>query len=134
MNEQNGTLTHALVTGCPSTMGDDVPLNTTTLIRHAARTYADQEILYRNAAGGWDRYTYRDCYERVGRAAGGLRSLGVGPGDRVGVLDWNSRRYFELYYAIPGVGGRAPATEFTPLRGRADLHRQPQRGDPHLRG
>ena len=104
MNEQNGTLTHALVTGCPSTMGDDVPLNTTTLIRHAARTYADQEILYRNAAGGWDRYTYRDCYERVGRAAGGLRSLGVGPGDRVGVLDWNSRRYFELYYAIPGVG------------------------------
>ena len=89
MNEQNGTLTHALVTGCPSTMGDDVPLNTTTLIRHAARTYGDQEILYRNAAGGWDRYTYRDCYERVGRAANALRSLGVGPGDRVGVLDWN---------------------------------------------
>jgi fatty-acyl-CoA synthase len=104
MNEQNGTLTDALVTGCPSTMGDDVPLNTTTLIRHAARTYGDQEILYRNGAGGWDRYTYRDCYERVGRAANALRSLGVAPGDRVGVLDWNSRRYFELYYAIPGLG------------------------------
>jgi fatty-acyl-CoA synthase len=85
-------------------MGDDYPLNTTTLIRHAARTYGDQEILYRNAAGGWERYTYRDCYDRVGRAANALRSLGVGPGDRVGVLDWNTRRYFELYYAIPGLG------------------------------
>jgi fatty-acyl-CoA synthase len=85
-------------------MGDDVQLNTTTLIRHAARTYGDQQILYRDATGGWQRYTYRDCYERVGRAANALRSLGVSPGERVGVLDWNSRRYFELYYAIPGLG------------------------------
>jgi fatty-acyl-CoA synthase len=93
-----------IVTGCPSTMGDDYQLNTTTLIRHAARTHADQEIVYRTAGGAWDRYTYRDCYARTCRAANVLRSLGVGPGDRVGVLDWNSRRYFELYYAIPGLG------------------------------
>ena len=49
-----------IVTGCPSTMGDDYQLNTTTLIRHAARTHADQEIVYRTAGGAWDRYTYRD--------------------------------------------------------------------------
>ena len=29
-----------VVTGYPATMGDDVQLNTTTLIRHAARTHA----------------------------------------------------------------------------------------------
>ncbi len=97
-----GTL--EIVKGCPSTMGDDYQLNTTTLIRHAARTHADQEIVYRTPTGGWNRYTYGDCYLRTCRAANALRSLGIGPGDRVGVLDWNSRRYFELYYAIPGLG------------------------------
>jgi fatty-acyl-CoA synthase len=85
-------------------MGDDYQLNTTTLIRHAARTHGDQEIVYRTGNGGWSRYTYLDCYARTCQAANALRSLGVGAGDRVGVLDWNSRRYFELYYAIPGLG------------------------------
>ena len=92
------------VRGCPSTMGDMRQLNTTTLIRHAARTYPEQEIVYRTPSGGWERYTYADCYERVCRAAKALRALGVAPGNRVGVLDWNSRRHFELYWAIPGLG------------------------------
>ena len=40
-----------IVQGCPSTMGDDFQLNTTTLIRHAARTYGEQEIVYRTPDG-----------------------------------------------------------------------------------
>ncbi|MFU2703377.1 long-chain-fatty-acid--CoA ligase [Pseudomonas aeruginosa] len=92
------------VRGCPSTTGNERQLNTTTLIRHAARTHGDQEIVYRTPGGGWDRYTYADCYARVCRSANALRALGVEPGDRVGVLDWNSRRHFELYWSIPGLG------------------------------
>ena len=92
-----------IVSGYSSTMGDDVQLNTTTLIRHAARTHGDQEIVYRTGDGGWDRYSYAAAYEQVQRGANALRSLGVGPGTRVGVLDWNSRRHFELYWAIPGL-------------------------------
>ena len=92
-----------IVDGYPSTMGDDVQLNTTTLIRHAARTHGEQEIVYRTADGGWDRYTYADSYDRIQRGANALRALGVEPGDRVGVIDWNSRRHFELYWAIPGL-------------------------------
>lgn len=94
---------NAIVTGLPSTHGDDVQLNTTTLIRHAARTYPEQEIVYRTADGGWDRYTYADAYARIQQAANVLAGLGVGPGDVVGILDWNSKRHFELYWAIPGI-------------------------------
>ncbi|MAO80154.1 long-chain-fatty-acid--CoA ligase [Microbacterium sp. UBA837] len=92
-----------IVTGYPSTMGDDVQLNTTTLIRHAARTHPEREIVYRRPDGEWDRYTYAAAYERVVRGANALHGLGVQPGDRVGILDWNSRRHYELYWAIPGL-------------------------------
>ena len=94
----------SVVRGLPSTMGDGYQLNMSTLIRHAARTHGSQEIVHRTSTGHWERYTYRDCYERVSRAAGALRRLGVAPGDRVGVLAWNDRRHFELYWAIPGLG------------------------------
>lgn len=93
-----------IIKGLPSTHGDHYQLNTTTLIRHAARTYPEQEIVYRTADGGWDRYTYADCYRRVRQAANVLRGLSIGPADVVGVIDWNSKRHFELYWAIPALG------------------------------
>ncbi|QIX48235.1 long-chain-fatty-acid--CoA ligase [Rhodococcus sp. DMU1] len=96
-------MTEEIVKGLPSTHGDHYQLNTTTVIRHSARTYPEQEIVYRTADGGWDRYTYADAYTRIIRSANALRSLGVGPADVVGILDWNSKRHFELYWAIPGL-------------------------------
>lgn len=92
------------ITGAPSTMGDDHQLNTTTLIRHAARTYGEQPIVYRTGDDGWARYSYAEAYSRIQRGANLLTGLGVEPGDRVGILDWNSRRHFELYWSIPGTG------------------------------
>jgi fatty-acyl-CoA synthase len=96
-------MTYEIVKGLPSTHGDHYQLNTTTLIRHAARTHPEQEIVFRTADGGWDRYTYGEAYTRIRKAANVLRGLGVGPGDVVGILDWNSKRHFELYWAIPGL-------------------------------
>lgn len=93
----------AIVRGLPSTHGDHYQLNTTTLIRHAARTYPEQHIVYRSPDGGWDRYTYADAYARIQKAANVLRSLGAGPGDVVGILDWNSRR-------TSSCTGRSPAS------------------------
>lgn len=108
-----------IVTGHPSTQGDSSQLNTTTLIRHAARTYPEQEIVSRTIDGGWDRYTYGDCYARVQRQANVLVGLGVTPGDVVGVLDWNSKRFFELYWSVPGVG--AVLLQMNIRLGAADL-------------
>lgn len=93
-----------LLSGHPSTSGDDFQLNVTTLFRHTVRTYGEQEIVYRTADGGWDRYNFRECGKRVEAHATLLREIGVVPGDVVGVLDWNSKRHFELYWAIPATG------------------------------
>jgi fatty-acyl-CoA synthase len=60
----------------------------------------DQEIVYRDVL----RYDYRTLEQRIGRLANGLASLGVLPGDTVGVLDWDSHRYLECYFAVPGMG------------------------------
>ncbi|WP_269804414.1 AMP-binding protein [Pseudonocardia kujensis] len=95
-------MSRSRLVGRPSTTGDDHQLNTTTLIRHAARTFGDQSVVYRDR-GEWQSYAFAECYERVCRAAQALTRLGIGAGDTVGVLDWNSRRHFELYWAIPGI-------------------------------
>ena len=43
--------------------------------------------------------TYAQLKDRVARLAAGLQSLGVRPGDRVGMLALNSDRYLEFYLA-----------------------------------
>ena len=61
---------------------------------------ADQEIVYRDTK----RFTFRELRQRVGRLASGLASLGVAPGDTVGILDWDSNRFLEAYFAVPMMG------------------------------
>src|SRR5450432_1698891 len=60
----------------------------------------DQEIVYRDLK----RFTYRQLRERIGRLASGLARLGVCAGDTVGVLDWDSNRFLEAYFAVPMMG------------------------------
>jgi fatty-acyl-CoA synthase len=60
----------------------------------------DQEIVYRDLK----RFTYRDIRERIGRLASALQGIGVRPGDTVGVLDWDSNRFLEAFFAVPMMG------------------------------
>jgi fatty-acyl-CoA synthase len=60
----------------------------------------DQEIVYRDQL----RHTYADMYQRVLRLASALQRLGVQKGTKVGVIEWDSHRYLEMYFAIPGIG------------------------------
>ncbi len=60
----------------------------------------DQEIVYR----GEKRFTYRQFRERVARLASALVSLGVKPGDTVAVMDYDSHRYLECFFAVPMIG------------------------------
>ena len=59
-----------------------------------------QEIIHADVM----RYDYRTFVDRVGRAAGALRALGMGEGNVVAVLDWDSNRYLECFFAVPMIG------------------------------
>jgi fatty-acyl-CoA synthase len=86
------------ITPTPSAFSS--PLLIKTLL-HTPLIYApDQEIVYRNSL----RYTYRDLGRRVARLAGALIKLGVTPGDTVAVMDYDSHRYLECFFAVPMMG------------------------------
>ena len=74
------------------------------LIKHLLHTpmvrSPDQEIVYRDLR----RRTYREFRERIGRLASGLSKIGVDQGDVVAILEWDSDRYHECYFAIPMMG------------------------------
>ena len=76
------------------------PLLIKHLLHYPMAHAPDQEIVYRDLR----RYSYRVFRERIGRLASGLTEIGVKPGDVVGVLDWDSHRYLECYFAVPMMG------------------------------
>jgi len=109
-----------IVHGYPSTMQDDYQLTMGRLIRQAVRAYPDTELVHRNSAGEWGRTTYAENLDRIERGAAAFAALGVQVGDRVGVMDWNSLRHYELYWAIPAIG--AVFTQLNIRLPQDDLH------------
>jgi len=82
----------------PSAYG--YPLLVKHLLHTALATAPTQEIVYRDLK----RYDYRTLRERIGQLAGALSRLGVGSGQTVAVMDWDSHRYLECYFAVPMMG------------------------------
>jgi long-chain acyl-CoA synthetase len=67
----------------------------------ATRSRLDQPaVLFDGRERSWSM-----LLDQAARLAGGLRRLGVAPGDRVAVLAHNCDRYIDLYLAIPWCGG-----------------------------
>jgi fatty-acyl-CoA synthase len=91
------------IKGFPSTMMDE-QLNVVDMLRYAAKYFPKREIVSRRPDGTTFRYNYSEAFKRVSRLANALEALGVKVGDRVGVLSWNTHRFYELYFGIPGIG------------------------------
>ncbi len=100
------------------------------LIKHLLHTplafAPEQEITYQ----GRLRFTYRTLRERIGRLASGLASLGVDAGQTVAVMDWDSHRYLECFFAVPMMGAilqtvnvrlSAEQIAFTLIHAKADV-------------
>ncbi|MFT3815371.1 MAG: fatty acid--CoA ligase [Acidovorax sp.] len=59
-----------------------------------------KEIVYRDQL----RLSYPQLIERIARLGSALTRLGVRHGDTVAVLDWDTHRYLEAYFAVPMLG------------------------------
>jgi len=76
------------------------PLLIGSLLRTPLAVSPAQEIVYRDQT----RYDYRTLRQRIGRLAASLARLGVTEGTTVAVMDWDSHRYLEAYFAVPMMG------------------------------
>lgn len=76
------------------------PLLIKSLLLSGARYAPEQEIVYADKL----RYSYRTLNERIKQLANALTNAGVKAGDTVALLDWDSHRYLECFFAVPMIG------------------------------
>lgn len=76
------------------------PLLIKQLLLTPLATMPTQEIVYQ----GRMRYSYRTLQQRIARLANALTTLGVEAGQTVAMMDWDSHRYLESFFAIPMMG------------------------------
>ncbi len=70
------------------------------LLLSGVRYEPAQEIVYADKL----RYSYKTLNERICRLANALTAAGVKAGDTVAILDWDSHRYLECFFAVPMIG------------------------------
>jgi fatty-acyl-CoA synthase len=85
-----------------ASVGKGYPLSIGTVLCQGVEHCPGQEIVYADQT----RLSYRDLNARVARLACGLSRLGIRAGDTVAVMDWDSHRYLECFFAIPMMGAR----------------------------
>ena len=78
----------------------DIPLTIGSILAQGVAAAPQQEIVF----GTQRRHTYATFAERVSRLASALSALGAGRGSTVAVMDWDSHRYLECFFAVPMMG------------------------------
>ncbi|MBI3726130.1 long-chain fatty acid--CoA ligase [bacterium] len=79
------------------------PLGVAAIVRHAERMHGRKTITTRTRRG-LVTASFSETIARARRLASVLRSLGVGPGDRVATFSWNHQQHLEAYVAVPCMG------------------------------
>ncbi|HMB12199.1 long-chain-fatty-acid--CoA ligase [Saliniramus sp.] len=82
----------------------DWPLLIHRVIDHAAIQHPDRPVISRSVEGPIHRTTYKEVRSRSLQLAKRLEKDGIGLGDRVGTLAWNTWRHLESWYGITGIG------------------------------
>lgn len=84
----------------PSPSAYDYPLLIRQLLHTPLAQTPGQEIVYASS----QRYCYATFAQRIERLAAALQAKGVRPGNTVAVMDWDSHRYLECFFAVPMMG------------------------------
>ncbi|HEV7135364.1 MAG TPA: AMP-binding protein [Steroidobacteraceae bacterium] len=71
---------------------------------HAAKWHGTTCVVSAGGDGEADRITYRQLHERCRLASGAMLDQGLGQGDRIATLAWNTQDHLTLYYAAMGAG------------------------------
>ena len=82
----------------------DQPLLISEQIEFAARFHGAVEVVTRTVEGPIHRSSWGEVARRVRQLAHALQRLGIGPGDRVATLAWNTHRHLEVYFAVSSMG------------------------------
>jgi len=82
----------------------DWPLVIHRVIDYAALQHPNRSVVTRSVEGPIHRTTYAQIRKRSLQLAQRLQRDGIGMGDRVATLAWNTARHLESWYGITGVG------------------------------
>ncbi len=82
----------------------DHPLLISGLIKHAAANHGRREVVSRLGDGSIHRTDYASVERRARALAEKLQSLGIGHGERIATLAWNTYRHLECFYGVSGMG------------------------------
>lgn len=85
-------------------MMQDWPLLIPKIIDHAAQQHREGRVISRSVEGPMHEIGYPELRARALRLAKRLERDGIGMGDRVATLAWNTWRHLESWYGITGIG------------------------------
>lgn len=82
----------------------EFPLTLDKFLDHAAKWHPRAQVVTGRDGGRVDRVSYADLRSRSLRVSALLKEYGIGFGDRVATLAWNTQAHVEAWYAIMGMG------------------------------
>jgi fatty-acyl-CoA synthase len=84
----------------PASTCTEFPLLIKSLLAYSLMLEPEREIVYKDQV----RYNYYTFNERVRRLSNVLERMGLKGGETVAVMDYDSHRYLECYFAVPMTG------------------------------
>ena len=82
----------------------DVPLTVDRFLDHAATWHGAREIVSREGDGSLTRLDYAWLHQTAKRVSNALARAGIGQGDRVATMGWNSARHLAAWYGATNMG------------------------------